>query len=67
MVVYLKLNKENSFDNDYKTTFYTIFLIAKLARLATLNSLSSSSSAQNSSFMHTYTQTHPYPLILNLN
>ena len=43
MVVYL--NKENSFNNDYKVTFYTIFLIAKLARLATLNSLPSLSLA----------------------
>ena len=41
MVVYLKLNKENSFNNDCKVTFYTIFLIAKLTGLATLNSLSS--------------------------
>ena len=37
----LKLNKENSFNNDCKVTFYAIFLIARLARLATLNSLSS--------------------------
>ena len=41
MVVYLKLNKENSFNNDQKATFYTIFLTAQLARLATLSSLSS--------------------------
>ena len=35
MVVYLKLNKENLFNNDYKVTLYTIFLTAKLARLTT--------------------------------
>ena len=34
MVVYLKLNKENLFDNDCKVTFYTIFLIAKLSSLS---------------------------------